>query len=71
VPAFHVDGPAALLSRDRIRHKPAGRKEVVESKGWLPPGRATVGITAGASTPDVVVGAVVERVAALRGTSVP
>ena len=34
---------------------------------WLPEGPVTVGLTAGASTPNNVVGEVIERVLALRG----
>jgi 4-hydroxy-3-methylbut-2-enyl diphosphate reductase len=67
VPAFHIEGPGSLLSADRIRHKPVGRKDEVESTGWLPPRPLTIGLTAGASTPDVVIGAVVARILALRG----
>jgi 4-hydroxy-3-methylbut-2-enyl diphosphate reductase len=67
VPAYHIDGEAGLVSRDVIRHKPVGRKETVEARGWLPEGPLTVGVTAGASTPDVTIGAVVTRVLGLRG----
>jgi 4-hydroxy-3-methylbut-2-enyl diphosphate reductase len=67
VPAFHIKGAECLASADRILHKPAGRREEVESRGWLPSGPATIGLTAGASTPDSVIGAVVDRVLALRG----
>lgn len=66
VPAFHIEGSASLVDADRIRHKPVGGRAEVETRGWLPSGPLTVGITAGASTPDVVIGAVVERVARLR-----
>jgi 4-hydroxy-3-methylbut-2-enyl diphosphate reductase IspH len=34
---------------------------------WLPPGGAHIGVTAGASTPDSVVGEVIERILSLRG----
>jgi 4-hydroxy-3-methylbut-2-enyl diphosphate reductase len=67
VPAFHIEGPGGLVSADVIRHKPVGGKGEVETRGWLPAGPLTVGLTAGASTPDVVIGAVVERILALRG----
>jgi 4-hydroxy-3-methylbut-2-enyl diphosphate reductase len=69
VPAFHIEGPGSLVSAERILHKPVGRKEEVESSGWLPPRPLTIGLTAGASTPDVVIGAVVARILALRGES--
>ena len=75
VPAFHIDGPEGLLSRTRIRHKsihaPAGTTSIVESEGWLREGRAVVGVTAGASTPDVTIGAVVTRVLTLCGLELP
>jgi 4-hydroxy-3-methylbut-2-en-1-yl diphosphate reductase len=72
VPAYHIEGPASLVSAERIRHRPVGgaagaSRAEVETQGWLPGGPLTIGITAGASTPDVVIGAVVERVLALRG----
>jgi 4-hydroxy-3-methylbut-2-enyl diphosphate reductase len=71
VPAYHIQGPECLLTADEIRHKPVGRKGEVESPGWLPNGPLRIGITAGASTPDVAIGAVVERVVALREAAVP
>jgi 4-hydroxy-3-methylbut-2-enyl diphosphate reductase len=36
---------------------------------WLPEGRRTIGITAGASTPNNKIGETIERIAALRGLS--
>ena len=68
VPAFHITGPECLLDADRILHKPLHTQEETESRGWLPTqGDLRVGLTAGASTPDVMIGAVVERLLALRG----
>lgn len=62
LPSFHIDSPDCLVSPERIRHRPAGGKGEVVTKGWLPPNRpVSVGLTAGASTPDVIVGAVIER----------
>jgi len=37
--------------------------------GWLPSGPLTVGVTAGASTPNNKIGETVERIAASRGVS--
>jgi 4-hydroxy-3-methylbut-2-enyl diphosphate reductase len=67
VPAWHIDGEAGIVSSARIRHRPVGGREPVESGGWLPAGPVTIGVTAGASTPDVTIGAVVTRILALRG----
>jgi 4-hydroxy-3-methylbut-2-enyl diphosphate reductase len=71
VPAYHVAGPESLLSRDAILHRPVGEKGVAEAHGWLPDGPVRIGVTAGASTPDVTIGSVVARVLALRGAAAP
>ena len=34
---------------------------------WLPPGQITIGVTAGASTPNNKIGETIERIAATRG----
>jgi len=44
-----------------------GSHDEVAREGWLPEGEVTVGLTAGASTPNNVVGEVVERILAVRG----
>lgn len=62
VPAFHIEGPDGLVSADVVRHRPVGGKAAVEARGWRPARPATIGVTAGASTPDVTIGAVVTRV---------
>lgn len=68
VPTFHVADPSCLVSVDAIRHRPvtppgSGRKGSEETAGgWLPSsGHVTLGLTAGASTPNNIVGLVVER----------
>jgi len=42
----------------------------VRTPAWLPEGPVRVGLTAGASTPNNVVGDVVVRILALRGRTV-
>jgi 4-hydroxy-3-methylbut-2-enyl diphosphate reductase len=66
LPTYHVADVPALLSDKEIRHKPVkGVGEVVEA-GWLPPeGPLAIGMTAGASTPDNIVGMVVGRLSEL------
>jgi 4-hydroxy-3-methylbut-2-en-1-yl diphosphate reductase len=61
VPTYHVAEPSGLMSADEILHRPVHGAEPVVSTGWLPPGPLTVGLTAGASTPDTLVGAVIRR----------
>jgi 4-hydroxy-3-methylbut-2-enyl diphosphate reductase len=70
VPTYHIADPAGLLSAAEIRHRPIGAPstaavaEVVTS-GWLPEGPVVLGLTAGASTPNNIVGQVIERLEVL------
>jgi len=66
LPTYHISG-ADRIERDRIRHRRVGGHEETESAGWLPAGPLRIGLTAGASTPNNVVGEVVERLLGLRG----
>ena len=61
-PAFHINESACILSASSIRHKPVGALEEVVTEGWLPEGEVTIGVTAGASTPDRIVGEVIDRI---------
>ncbi|MBI3318542.1 MAG: 4-hydroxy-3-methylbut-2-enyl diphosphate reductase [Candidatus Omnitrophica bacterium] len=65
--AYHIDEASCILDGERIRHKPAGRSEVIVSEGWLPKGPLTIGVTAGASTPNRVVGDAIERILKAKG----
>jgi 4-hydroxy-3-methylbut-2-enyl diphosphate reductase len=70
-PTFHIEGPEGLISAGRIRHKPeAGSAETIESENWLPERRPiAIGVTAGASTPNRVVGEAIERLVELSGSA--
>jgi 4-hydroxy-3-methylbut-2-enyl diphosphate reductase len=67
LPTYHIRGPEGIAGPDEIRHRPVGHGSEAASTGWLPSGPLSIGLTAGASTPNNVVGEVVERVLALRG----
>jgi 4-hydroxy-3-methylbut-2-enyl diphosphate reductase len=70
LPTFHISG-ADRLQGTLIGHRSVGpHAEETETAGWLPAGNVTVGLTAGASTPNNVVGEVVEKILALRGRTV-
>ncbi len=70
LPTFHIKG-SECLDGASVRHRPVGpQHSEVTTPSWLPPGVVTVGLTAGASTPNNVVGEVVERVLGLRGRSI-
>jgi 4-hydroxy-3-methylbut-2-en-1-yl diphosphate reductase len=67
VRTFHIAEPDCLVSASEIRYRPVGPPstgKVQESiqYGWLPPsGSLAVGLTAGASTPNNIVGQVIDR----------
>jgi 4-hydroxy-3-methylbut-2-en-1-yl diphosphate reductase len=69
LPTYHISGPDGLEGLG-IRYRPVGSHDDVRDASWLPEGPVTVGLTAGASTPNNVVGEVVERILALRGRKV-
>jgi 4-hydroxy-3-methylbut-2-enyl diphosphate reductase len=56
-----------------IRHKPELSADApeIETRDWLPPGRVSLGLTAGASTPNNKIGETVERILASRGILLP
>ena len=67
VRTFHIADPDCLVSADEVHHRPVGmpsttaNREAV-TRGWLPSGgRVVVGLTAGASTPNNIVGQVIEK----------
>jgi 4-hydroxy-3-methylbut-2-enyl diphosphate reductase len=66
VPTYHIAEPACLLSAHEIRHRPIGAPSTTfipeqVTRDWFPEGDVTVGLTAGASTPNNLVGEVIER----------
>jgi 4-hydroxy-3-methylbut-2-enyl diphosphate reductase len=66
LPTYHIDGPSCIED-GRIRHKPVGQQAEIVTTNWLPEGPVTLGLTAGASTPDSVVGDILDRILGLRG----
>jgi 4-hydroxy-3-methylbut-2-enyl diphosphate reductase len=64
---FHIQTADCLESADTLRHLPLGTKQEIRSEGWLPAGPLTIGVTAGASTPNSEIDRVIRRVCDLRG----
>jgi 4-hydroxy-3-methylbut-2-enyl diphosphate reductase len=61
LPTFHIAEEACLVSQGEIRHRPVGSPAETVSRAWLPSaGPVAIGLTAGASTPDIIVGQVIE-----------
>ena len=69
-PTYHISGADEIESAARIHHHDPVTKTRTASEAWLPSGALTIGITAGASTPNRTVGEVIERILALRGIDV-
>ncbi len=67
-PTYHIEDATCIdPEAGAIRFRPVGGKGEECREGWLPEGPVTVGITAGASTPNNKIGETVERIAATRG----
>jgi len=68
LPTYHIRG-ADDIAQDAIRYRSVAA-QVETREGWLGAGPLTLGLTAGASTPDSMVGEVVECILARRGLGV-
>ncbi|NKB70161.1 MAG: 4-hydroxy-3-methylbut-2-enyl diphosphate reductase [Candidatus Latescibacteria bacterium] len=68
MPSFLVEKSDELLSAQLIRHFDIEAKIVRQSRDWLPPDLPVrIGITSGASCPDVLVNEVIEKIAGFYG----
>lgn len=70
LPTFFIKNAAKMTSDKLIVHYDQHMHSEVESKDWLPTGRITVGVTAGASCPNNLIEDVIRRLFELRGVSV-
>jgi 4-hydroxy-3-methylbut-2-en-1-yl diphosphate reductase len=69
VPTYHIeDAEGVDPAGGTIRHQPIGTKQEVTTEGWLGNSR-TIGLTAGASTPNNKVGETIARICALAGVA--
>jgi 4-hydroxy-3-methylbut-2-en-1-yl diphosphate reductase len=70
VKTFHIADPECLVSPELVRHRPVGAPSTTTGRedvttGWLPmTGPLNVGLTAGASTPNNIVGQVIKKLEA-------
>jgi len=72
VPTFHIADPGCLVSTTEICHRPIGQPSTAPAndqvtRNWLPAGDVVVGLTAGASTPNNLVGQAIRRLQELAG----
>jgi len=67
VPTYHIEDADAIdVASGAIRYQPIGTKSEVTGREWLGRSR-TIGITAGASTPNNKVGETIVRISAVAG----
>ena len=70
VTTYHIaDATCIDPETGAVRHRPVGQHDETRQERWLPDGPLTIGVTAGASTPNNKIGETIERIAALRGVS--
>jgi 4-hydroxy-3-methylbut-2-enyl diphosphate reductase len=68
IPSYHIDSDTRIGPGNRIEHKPL-HKDLEAVEPWLPEGELVIGITSGASTPDKVVEAVLEKIFELKAAA--
>jgi 4-hydroxy-3-methylbut-2-enyl diphosphate reductase len=72
VPTYHIEDALCVDPEGgSIRFRPVGGTAEQVREGWLGPGPLTIGLTAGASTPNTKIGETIERIAATRGLTLP
>ena len=71
LPTYFIKNAAKMVSDQTIVHYHLHRHQEVETVGWLPRERITVGITAGASCPNNLIEDAIRRLFELRGYGVP
>jgi 4-hydroxy-3-methylbut-2-enyl diphosphate reductase len=70
LPTYFIKNAAMMVSDRLIRHYDSVGHQEVETKDWLPQGKITVGITAGASCPNNLIEDAIRKLFQLRGISV-
>ncbi len=71
LPTYFIKNSTKMISAGRISHYDQHKKQEVETPNWLPAGKLTVGITAGASCPNNLIEDTIKRLFELRGIPVP
>ncbi len=70
LPTFFIKNAAKMVSTGVIQHYDQHRQAEVETRNWLPTGKVTVGITAGASCPNNLIEDAIRRLFELKGVAV-
>src|SRR5213596_310416 len=70
LPTYFIKNAAKMVSDRLIIHYNVHRQQEVDTRDWLPSGKITVGITAGASCPNNLIEDAIRRLFELKGVSV-
>lgn len=70
LPTYFIKNAAKMVSDKLIVHYDQHKHQEVETPNWLPTGKVTVGVTAGASCPNNLIEDTIRRLFELRGISV-
>ncbi len=70
LPTYFIKNAAKMVSERLIIHYNVQRQQEVDTRDWLPSGKITVGITAGASCPNNLIEDAIRRLFELKGVSV-
>lgn len=70
LPTYFIKNASKMVSDRLIRHYSLQLQREVETQDWLPAGKVTVGITAGASCPNNLIEDAIRRLFLLKGVSV-
>jgi 4-hydroxy-3-methylbut-2-enyl diphosphate reductase len=70
LPTYFIKNAAKMVSDKLIVHYDQHKHNEVETPNWLPSGKVTVGVTAGASCPNNLIEDTIRRLFELRGISV-
>ncbi len=62
VPTYHIQDTRDILSATKISHRHPTTHQIIQSDNWLGQGPRTIGVTAGASTPNTVIGEVISAI---------
>lgn len=71
LPTYFIKNSSKMISADQIIHYNQHTKTEVETHAWLPGGKITVGVTAGASCPNNLIEDTIRRLFELRAVPLP
>jgi 4-hydroxy-3-methylbut-2-en-1-yl diphosphate reductase len=68
LPYYHIEGVQDIVSASEIRARQPQTGKVAVEEGWLSADMKNIGVTSGASTPDVTLFEIIQRILDLRRT---